>query len=65
MVNKVDRALLELQLPAEEPPGLCRSIEFVNVVVATYNDEALEMCRSPLPRGTVAFVWSPPVGLYS
>ncbi|KAG7336628.1 translation elongation factor aEF-2 [Nitzschia inconspicua] len=42
MVNKVDRALLELQLPAEELyQAFCRSIESVNVIVATYNDEAL------------------------
>merc|ERR1711937_1110407 len=42
MVNKVDRALLELQLPAEELyQAFCRAIESVNVIVATYNDEAL------------------------
>ena len=42
MVNKVDRALLELQLPAEELyQAFCRSIESVNVIVATYNDEQL------------------------
>ena len=40
MVNKVDRALLELQLPAEELyQAFCRSIESVNVIVATYNDK--------------------------
>jgi elongation factor 2 len=42
MVNKVDRALLELQLPAEELyQAFQRSIESVNVIVATYNEEAL------------------------
>merc|ERR1712238_93764 len=40
MVNKVDRALLELQLPAEELyQAFCRAIESVNVIVAMYNDE--------------------------
>src|SRR3954454_22147495 len=42
MVNKVDRALLELQLPPEECYQSCaRAIETVNVVIATYKDELL------------------------
>jgi elongation factor 2 len=46
MVNKVDRALLELQLPAEELyQAFCRAIESVNVIVATYNDEAWVTCK--------------------
>jgi len=56
MVNKVDRALLELQLPAEELyQAFCRSIESVNVVVATYNDEALGDVQVDPAKGTVAF----------
>jgi len=56
MVNKVDRALLELQLPAEELyQAFCRSIESVNVIVATYNDEALGDCQVDPREGTVAF----------
>jgi elongation factor 2 len=56
MVNKVDRALLELQLPAEELyQAFCRSIESVNVIVATYNDEALGDCQVDPTAGTVAF----------
>ena len=56
MVNKVDRALLELQLPAEELyQAFCRSIESVNVIVATYNDEALGDIQVDPTKGTVAF----------
>jgi elongation factor 2 len=56
MVNKVDRALLELQLPAEELyQAFCRSIESVNVIVATYNDEALGDVQVDPVVGTVAF----------
>lgn len=56
MVNKVDRALLELQLPAEELyQAFCRSIESVNVIVATYNDEALGDVQVHPCKGTVAF----------
>ena len=56
MVNKVDRALLELQLPAEELyQAFCRSIESVNVIVAMYNDEALGDVQVDPRKGTVAF----------
>ena len=56
MVNKVDRALLELQLPAEELyQAFCRSIESVNVIVATYNDELLGDVQVHPTKGTVAF----------
>lgn len=56
MVNKVDRALLELQLPAEELyQAFCRSIESVNVIVATYNDEALGDVQVHPTVGSVAF----------
>jgi len=56
MVNKVDRALLEQQLPAEELyQAFCRSIESVNVIVAMYNDEALGDVQVDPTKGTVAF----------
>merc|ERR1719201_700365 len=56
MVNKVDRALLELQLPPEELyQAFCRSIESVNVIVATYNDEQLGDVQVDPRKGTVAF----------
>jgi elongation factor 2 len=56
MVNKVDRAILELQLPAEELyQAFCRSIESVNVIVATYNDESLGDVQVHPTKGTVAF----------
>jgi elongation factor 2 len=56
MVNKVDRALLELQLPAEELyQAFQRSIESVNVIVATYNEEALGDLQVHPTKGTVAF----------
>jgi len=56
MVNKVDRALLELQLPAEELyQAFCRAIESVNVIVAMYNDEALGDVQVHPTQGTVAF----------
>jgi len=56
MVNKVDRALLELQLPAEELyQAFCRAIESVNVIIATYNDESLGDIQVHPTRGTVAF----------
>ena len=56
MVNKVDRALLELQLPAEELyQAFCRAIESVNVIIATYNDENLGDIQVHPTKGTVAF----------
>jgi len=56
MVNKVDRALLELQLPAEELyQAFCRSIESVNVIIAMYNDEDLGDVQVHPTKGTVAF----------
>ena len=56
MVNKVDRALLELQLPAEELyQAFCRAIESVNVIVSMYNDEALGDVQVDPMKGTVAF----------
>merc|ERR1712003_400734 len=56
MVNKVDRALLELQLSGEELyQAFCRAIESVNVIVSMYNDEALGDVQVDPCKGTVAF----------
>jgi elongation factor 2 len=56
MVNKVDRALLELQLPAEELyQAFCRSIESVNVIISMYNDESLGDVQVDPTKGNVAF----------
>jgi elongation factor 2 len=56
MVNKVDRALLELMLPPEECyQSFTRAIETVNVVIATYNDEAVGDVQVYPTKGTVAF----------
>jgi elongation factor 2 len=56
MINKVDRALLELQLPAEDLyQAFCRAIESVNVIVSTYNDEALGDIQVDPCKGSVAF----------
>jgi len=56
VLNKVDRAVLELQLPPEEAyQSFQKSIENVNVIVATYFDEALgELTLNPYT-GKVAF----------
>jgi len=56
MVNKVDRALLELQLSGEDLyQAFCRAIESVNVIVSMYNDEALGDIQVCPIKGTVAF----------
>lgn len=56
MVNKVDRALLELQLEPEECyQAFSRAIESVNVIIATYNDARLGDCQVYPDKGTVAF----------
>jgi elongation factor 2 len=56
VINKVDRALLELQLTKEDLyNAFQRVIESVNVVIATYNDEALGDCQVYPEKGTVAF----------
>ena len=55
-VNKVDRALLELQLDPEEAyQAFHRTIESVNVVVATYNDAVLGDVQVSPVDGTVGF----------
>lgn len=56
VVNKVDRALLELQLDKESLyQGFQRVLESVNVVIATYYDEALGDCQVYPDKGNVAF----------
>jgi len=55
MVNKVDRALLELQLPAEECyQAFARAVESVNVVIATYNEDGVGDVQVYPYKGTVA-----------
>ncbi|KAI9672458.1 MAG: Elongation factor 2 [Caeruleum heppii] len=56
IINKVDRALLELQMGSEDLyQSFLRTIESVNVVIYTYADKALgEMLVKP-EMGTVAF----------
>jgi elongation factor 2 len=56
IVNKVDRALLELQLDKESLyTNFLRVIESVNVIIATYFDEALGNCQVSPDLGNVAF----------
>lgn len=56
IVNKVDRALLELQLEKEALyTGFLRVLESVNVIIATYFDEALGNCQVSPDMGNVAF----------
>ncbi|TDL19669.1 P-loop containing nucleoside triphosphate hydrolase protein [Rickenella mellea] len=56
IVNKVDRALLELQVSKEVLfQSLSRTIESVNVVISTYYDAALGDVQVYPEKGTVAF----------
>ena len=56
IINKVDRALLELQVKPEELyQQFCRTIESVNVIVSTYHDAALGDVQVYPDKGTVAF----------
>ncbi|ORZ06679.1 elongation factor 2 [Absidia repens] len=56
VINKVDRALLELQLGKEELyNAFARTIESVNVIIATYLDEELGDVQVHPEKGTVAF----------
>ena len=55
MVNKVDRALLELQLSGEEIyQNMVRAIENVNVIIESYKFGEFDWQVNPL-KGTVAF----------
>jgi len=56
VVNKVDRALLELQVSKEDLyQSFCRTIESVNVIISTYNDPVLGDVQVYPEKGTVAF----------
>nr|BAA23590.1 elongation factor 2 [Schizosaccharomyces pombe]BAA23591.1 elongation factor 2 [Schizosaccharomyces pombe] len=56
VVNKVDRALLELQISQEELyQNFARVVESVNVVISTYYDKVLGDCQVFPDKGTVAF----------
>ena len=56
IINKVDRALLELQVEKETLyQSFCRTIESVNVIVSTYADPALGDVQVFPEQGTVAF----------
>jgi len=56
VINKVDRALLELQVDKESLfQTFSRTIESVNVIISTYHDEALGDVQVYPDQGTVAF----------
>ncbi|XP_006454257.1 hypothetical protein AGABI2DRAFT_189532 [Agaricus bisporus var. bisporus H97] len=56
IINKVDRALLELQVDKESLyQSFQRTIESVNVIISTYHDEALGDVQVYPDKGTVAF----------
>jgi len=56
MVNKMDRALLELQLDQEEAyQSFAKTIETANVIISTYHDDALGDVQVYPEKGTVAF----------
>jgi len=55
-MNKVDRCILELQMEPEDMYTRFRkSIEDVNVIIATYNDELMGDQQVAPEKGTVAF----------
>lgn len=56
VINKVDRAILELQIEKEDVyQTFARHVESVNVVIATYTDEAVGDVQVFPNRGNVAF----------
>lgn len=56
VINKVDRALLELQISKEELyQSFCRTLESVNVIISLYHDVALGDLQVSPDQGTVAF----------
>jgi elongation factor 2 len=56
MVNKVDRALLELHLEPEQAyQSFSKTIESANVIIATYNDDKLGDVQCYPEKGTVCF----------
>ncbi|GCE97810.1 elongation factor 2 [Zygosaccharomyces mellis] len=55
-INKVDRALLELQVTKEDLyQSFSRTVESINVIVSTYADEVLGDVQVYPSQGTVAF----------
>jgi len=55
-LNKLDRCIMELQLPPEEAyRGFVKAIENVNVIVSTYHDEALGDISLEPVKGKVGF----------
>ncbi|CAI6766478.1 ADM_HP2_G0045770.mRNA.1.CDS.1 [Saccharomyces cerevisiae] len=71
VINKVDRALLELQVSKEDLyQTFARTVESVNVIVSTYADEVLGDVQVYPARGTVAFGsglhgWASPLSVNS
>lgn len=56
IINKVDRALLELQVTKEDLyQSFSRTIESVNVIISTYLDKALGDVQVYPYKGTIAF----------
>ncbi|CAL9734097.1 elongation factor 2 [Monosporozyma servazzii] len=56
VINKVDRALLELQVTKEDLyQSFARTVESVNVIVSTYADDTLGDVQVDPSKGTVAF----------
>lgn len=56
MINKIDRALLELQQDSETMyQNFCRIIENANVIISTYEDEALGDIQIDPAKGNCAF----------
>ncbi|KAI9570377.1 P-loop containing nucleoside triphosphate hydrolase protein [Boletus coccyginus] len=56
VINKVDRALLELQIQKEALyQSFQRTVETVNVIISTYHDTALGDVQVYPDKGTVAF----------
>jgi len=56
IINKVDRALLELQLTKEDLyTSFMRTVESVNVIISTYFDKTLGDVQVYPEKGTVAF----------
>ena len=54
-INKVDRAIMELQLDPEEGyQGFEKTLQNVNVVIATYNDPIMGELQVSPDKGTVA-----------
>merc|ERR1711871_832002 len=56
MINKMDRIILELQAELEDTYlNFVKILENANVIIATYNDDALGDCQVFPDAGTVAF----------